>query len=151
MITEVGPGRIIGLRPGEELTVVALSSTVQAETPTDPTTTKRLRRFVQRNSRGILFLLGERADDETDLFVGSGKEIESLARRKRRLRIPDREFVKEIARALEQGGAQFEIAQEAAEALVKKVINKVAENLPTQARTKNQGGAGGGRGGAGGG
>lgn len=137
MTTEARPGRIIGLRPGEELTVVALSSTAQAETPTDPTTTKRLRRFVQRNSGGILFLLGGRADDETDLFVDSGREIESLAKRKRRLKIPDREFAREITRVLEQGGAQFEMAQEAAEALVK-VINKIGESLPPRpARSKS--------------
>lgn len=129
MTIEIRSKRTVGLRPGEELTVVALSSTVPAETPTNPNTTRELRRFVQRNSGRILFLLGGRADDETDLFVDSGKEIESLARRKRRFRIPDWEFAKEIARALEQGGAQFEVAQEAAGVLVR-FINKVGESLP---------------------
>lgn len=138
MTPETRPGRIIGLRPGEELTVVALSSAVPAETSIDPTTNKRLRRLVQRNSDRILFLLGGRVDDETDLFVDSGREIALLAKRKRKFRIADWEFVREITRTLEQGGAQFEIAQEAAEALVKKVINKVGESLPQRpARSKS--------------
>lgn len=137
MRTEAKPGREVGLHPGETLTVVALSFPVPLEIPTDSTTTRRLRGFVQRNSGKILFLLGGRADDETDLFVDSGKEIESLAKRKRRLKVPDQEFTKEIARVLEQGGTQSVIAQEAAGALVK-IINKVGKSLPPRrARSKS--------------